>query len=198
MNNCWEKVKQLDGESEKMAQEPTKRVGYQFRLVNIECLPNSANYNVIMDLEESIEELLPYLAACLPGCTYTHGTGVINVMQAGHIIAIYPGHVTVTDLRTHDEAEEYCRECFQRIQEVKANATKIQPVFDKRPSLSVLDIVRVLPKTNCGECGMASCTAFAAGVFRRESTITDCAPLMRKRDDYQDLFRELQLNGYQI
>ena len=181
-----------------MSQEPIKREGYQFRLVNIECLPNSPNFNVIMDLEESLEVLLPYLAACLPGCTYKHGTGVINVMQAGHIIAIYPTYITITDMRTHEEAEEYCRKCFHRIQEVKASASRIQPVFDKRPSLSVLDIVRALPKSNCGECGMASCTAFAAGVFRRESTITDCAPLMRQTDEYQDLFRELQLNGYEI
>ncbi len=181
-----------------MEHDATKRAGYQFRLVNIECLPNSDSYNVIMDLEESIEELLPYLAASFPGCTYTHGAGVINFMQRGHIVAIYPTYMTITDLKTHDEAEEYCRKYFGKIQEVKANSTDIQPVFDKRPSLSVLDILRALPKTNCGECGAPSCTAFAAGVFRREAIITACTPLTRQREKYQDLFQELQINGYQI
>ncbi|MCK8602589.1 (Fe-S)-binding protein [Desulfoferrobacter suflitae] len=180
-----------------MERETTTPNGYRFRLVNIECLPNSANFNVIMDLQETIAELLPYLAAALPGCSYTVEAGVINLMDKGHIIAIYPTYLTITDVTTHAEAERYCRDYFQKIQEVKRNRANLQPVFTRHPTLSPLDILRALPKTNCQECGSVSCMAFAAAVFRREASITACAPLVQEQENYRDLFRELQRNGYQ-
>lgn len=180
-----------------MTHASTTRTGYRFRLVNIECLPNSANFNAIMDLDESIAELLPYLAASLPGCTYTHGTGVVNFMDEGHIVAIYANHLTITDLRDQNDAEAFCRKYFDTIQQVRANRKSITPVLQKRPSLGVLDILRALPKTNCGECGCASCMAFAARVFRREETVRKCAPLLHDAAKHRDLFHQLQLNGYQ-
>jgi hypothetical protein len=61
-----------------MDQTIVREQGYSFTLVNIDCLPSSTHFNVVMDLNESIDELLPYLTAILPGCTYVHGSGVIN------------------------------------------------------------------------------------------------------------------------
>lgn len=180
-----------------MMDEPTKKEGYGFRLVNIECLPNSSNFNVLMDLDESIEGLLPHLAAFLPGCTYMHGSGVINFMDEGHIVAIYPDRLTITDVQDQRDAEDFCREYFGKIQYIRANLSKIEPVFAKRSSVSVLDILRALPKTNCGECGSATCMAFAARVFRREDSINKCSPLLVDRENYLKLLNELQSNGYQ-
>jgi len=180
-----------------MKENFSQRTGYRFHLVNIECLPNSSNFNVLMDLDESIEELLPYLAAVLPGCTYVHGSGVINLMEQGHIVAIYPDRLTITDVQSHQGAEEFCRRYFSKIQHVRGNRTEIEPVFERRFSVGVLDILRALPKTNCGECGTATCMAFAARVFRREEIITRCAPLPRDNDRYLKLAHKLQANGYQ-
>lgn len=181
-----------------MTENFTHRAGYRFCLVNIECLPNSSNFNVLMDLDESIEEALPHLAASLPGCTYIHGTGVINVMDEGHIIAIYPRRLTITDVTNHDHAEQICADYFQRIQNVRGNIATIEPVFEKRSSLSVLDILRGLPKTNCGQCGSATCTAFAARVFRREESVLKCPPVAQNKTNHEKLLDQLQDNGYQI
>jgi ArsR family metal-binding transcriptional regulator len=175
-----------------------RRPGYSFRLVNIECLPGSTNFNVVMELEDSIKDLLPYLAAHLPGCTYTHGTDVINFMDHGHIVAIYPQHLTITDLKDQDQAESYCSEYYRNILHVRAHSSKIAPVFEKRPSLSVLDILRLLPKTNCRECGAVSCMAFAASVFRREELISKCTPLITDEPMHQQLMHKLKSNGYVI
>jgi len=177
-------------------QNVIRKPGYSFYLVNIDCMPTSDHFNVVMDMEESIEELLPYLAAGFLGCTYIHGTGVINLMDAGHIVAIYPRQITITDLRSIEEGERLCGEYFQKIAEVKATKESIRPVFEKRPSLTVLDILRRLPKTGCGLCGCTTCMAFAAGVFRREIVIASCPPLALEPEKYRDLFNQLRANGY--
>ncbi|MDY0039032.1 MAG: (Fe-S)-binding protein [Desulforhabdus sp.] len=175
----------------------SQRTGYRFHLVNIDCMPNSSNFNVVMDLDESVEELLPYLAAVLPGCTYVHGSDVINFMESGHIIALYPDRLTITDVRDHHDAESLCRLYYGKLHYVRTNRAAIEPVFEKRSSVGVLDILRALPKTNCGECGSASCMAFAARVFRRDAAITRCAPLLRDHSSYLKIADRLQANGYQ-
>jgi len=40
-----------------------------------------------------------------------------------------------------------------------------------------LEIYKLLPKTNCGDCGMASCLAFAAMVLKEEKRPSDCPRL---------------------
>jgi hypothetical protein len=40
-----------------------------------------------------------------------------------------------------------------------------------------LEIYALLPKTNCGECGVATCLAFAAAVLKEEELPSDCPHL---------------------
>ncbi len=181
-----------------MEQNTTRCGGYSFMLVNIDCLRDSTHFNIIMDLEHSIEDLLPYLAARLPGCTYTHGTGVINLMDAGHIVGIYPKQITITDVTGSEEARVLCAKYFSSIQDVASNRSAITPVLKKRSTITVMDILRALPRTNCGLCESATCMAFAARVFRREVSIGACEPLGASLESHEDLIRQLKENGYPV
>src|SRR5512143_3024315 len=40
-----------------------------------------------------------------------------------------------------------------------------------------LEIYALLPKTNCGECGTATCLAFAAAILKEEKQPADCPRL---------------------
>src|SRR5512145_533038 len=42
-----------------------------------------------------------------------------------------------------------------------------------------LELYKHLPRTNCGDCGVASCLAFAAAVIREEKRLADCPHLHR-------------------
>jgi ArsR family metal-binding transcriptional regulator len=179
--------------------EPTaiRENGYCFALVNIDCLRSSTNFNVVMEMDVSIEELLPYLAAVLPGCTYIHGTGVINLMDAGHIVAIYPKRITLTDVNDKDTAVRLCRSYFATIQEVGSSREQIVPQYERRPSITLLAILRHLPQTNCGRCQCPTCMAFAAQVFRRETPISTCEPLMEDlaTEKVKKLLQQLRLTA---
>ena len=151
-----------------------------FKLVNIECMPTSTKFNAIVDLEVDIEDLLPYLATVIRGCTYIHGMGELNYMDKGHIIAIKSGKITVTALADEAEARQVCEELRNTINQVDKQRESITPTLRKHARLDPLAVYRELPRTNCGECGEATCMAFAARVVSRELTANGCKILLEK------------------
>ncbi|MEM2103923.1 MAG: acetyl-CoA decarbonylase/synthase complex subunit gamma [Candidatus Bathyarchaeia archaeon] len=55
--------------------------------------------------------------------------------------------------------------------------------------LSPIDVYKLLPRTNCKECGEENCMAFATKVVNREVSIDKCSPLSKKEHEkaYQQL-----------
>ena len=49
--------------------------------------------------------------------------------------------------------------------------------------LSPIDVYKLLPKTNCKECGQENCMAFATKIVNREVNIDDCPPLHKKENE---------------
>ncbi|RLG26714.1 acetyl-CoA synthase subunit gamma, partial [Methanosarcinales archaeon] len=43
---------------------------------------------------------------------------------------------------------------------------------------SPLQVYKYLPQTNCGECGEATCMAFASHLLDRSKKVADCPPLL--------------------
>ncbi|MCJ7559703.1 acetyl-CoA decarbonylase/synthase complex subunit gamma [Candidatus Bathyarchaeota archaeon] len=49
--------------------------------------------------------------------------------------------------------------------------------------LSPIDVYKLLPKTNCKECGQENCMAFATKLVNREVTLEQCTPLLKKENE---------------
>jgi acetyl-CoA decarbonylase/synthase complex subunit gamma len=49
--------------------------------------------------------------------------------------------------------------------------------------LSPIDVYKLLPKTNCKECGQDNCMAFATKLVNREVTLEQCPPLLKKENE---------------
>lgn len=49
--------------------------------------------------------------------------------------------------------------------------------------LSPIDVYKLLPKTNCKECGVENCMAFATKIVNREINLDDCKPLFKKENE---------------
>jgi len=56
--------------------------------------------------------------------------------------------------------------------------------------LSPIDVYKLLPKTNCKECGEENCMAFATKVVNREVSIEKCPPLLTK--EYEKAYKQLK------
>jgi acetyl-CoA decarbonylase/synthase complex subunit gamma len=55
--------------------------------------------------------------------------------------------------------------------------------------LSPIEIYRILPGTNCTECGETNCMAFAAKLVNREAILEECTPLLDEK--YASAYAEL-------
>ena len=155
----------------------------EYKLVNIECMPSSSKFNMIADLDVDLGDLLPYLAAEIRGCTYIHGTEQLNYMYEGHIIAIRPRQITVTALQDEAEAQRISEDLKNIINSVCQRRGSIIPIMRKQARLDPLTVFRELPQTNCGECGEATCLAFAARVVSSELPASLCSPLLSADDE---------------
>jgi len=49
--------------------------------------------------------------------------------------------------------------------------------------LSPIDVYKLLPKTNCKECGEENCMAFATKIVNREVQVDQCPPLLKKGNE---------------
>ncbi len=49
--------------------------------------------------------------------------------------------------------------------------------------LSPIDVYKLLPRTNCKECGQENCMAFATKIVNREVQIDQCPPLLKKENE---------------
>lgn len=60
--------------------------------------------------------------------------------------------------------------------------------------LSPIEIYKILPRTNCKECGEANCMAFAAKLVVREAMLDGCKPLLEpgKEETYNKLWALLK------
>lgn len=63
-----------------------------------------------------------------------------------------------------------------------------------RREISPIDVYKLLPKTNCKECGEENCMAFAAKLVNREVTLEGCPPLLQKKHEgaYKELWEMLK------
>jgi acetyl-CoA decarbonylase/synthase complex subunit gamma len=60
--------------------------------------------------------------------------------------------------------------------------------------LSPIEIYKLLPGTNCKECGETNCMAFAAKLVNREATLKECTPLLDPKytENYNKLWALLK------
>jgi len=63
-----------------------------------------------------------------------------------------------------------------------------------KAEISPIDIYKLLPRTNCGECGERTCMAFATKLASREARLKDCPPLLKPefKEAHQKLWEMLK------
>ena len=78
--------------------------------------------------------------------------------------------------------------------------SEIEPNYSKGADLKALDLYKLLPGTNCKECGEPTCLAFAVKLAGQEAGILKCNPFFS--DKYQEkrkvLFELLHAAGYDV
>jgi ArsR family metal-binding transcriptional regulator len=90
----------------------------------------------------------------------------------------------MTLIEDEKEANQILSWVKDLINETYQNRDQIEPNYSTGDQLKPSDIQKLLPGTNCKECGFRSCLAFAFKLVDQEIDIVKCLPL------FSDQFKE--------
>jgi len=81
----------------------------------------------------------------------------------------------VSPLRGRDHAIDYIDDLIAFLNDLYARRHELTPSHKlDQPPVSVVDIVKMLPLTNCQKCGYPACMAFAAAIRKGKALPEDC------------------------
>lgn len=166
------------------------------------CLADPSKTRAVVEFEDEVSELLPYLNAVLPRAIYNHTERLLNFDQGGVMITIYPRQMALARVDDVEHAWRVVEEVRRLCAETEANRGNITPSFEQRHRPRALDIYRLLPgaqdKRYCRECGEPTCLVFATKLLAEKVNVTACAPLFTEAyaERRQMLLELLHAAGY--
>ena len=173
---------------------------YTFETMLPECNTFAETLNAVATLSDDVSKVFPYLASLIKQCSYDDNSKILTFKLEGKGIAMYPHKITVTKLRDREEAAQVLEKVKDFINRTHENRQNIEPCYKKGVELKYLDVFKLLPGTNCRECGQPTCLAFATLLVRQEASIKQCLPLFdgRFEDKRKKLFEMLRGAGYEV
>jgi ArsR family metal-binding transcriptional regulator len=142
------------------------------------CLAEPGKIQVVGTPSRSLAEVLPYLAT-LPGViTYRPEKPSLTFRRRPGFLTLLVDKVHITQVTDNEEGEELLKSLVEAINSTWENRAQLTAVTRPARILRPLDIYTLLPQTNCGDCGEATCMAFAAKLFMRERNVGECVPLV--------------------
>lgn len=128
-------------------------------------------------LNDDISPLLPYINAVAEEATFYERPDYIKFSLDGVLCGLHPGEGSAGLFEDPCQAHEFLQRLIAFLNQIHQRRDQIRPNPKRRRQVSVLEIYRLLPKSNCGECGHPGCMAFAAALSRQEADPMHCPGL---------------------
>jgi ArsR family metal-binding transcriptional regulator len=157
--------------------------GYVKQIFRPTCNPGFESVHCIARLNEDISEALPYLNAMLGGTEYFRDPPELMLLHYGKIIKVGGREIAVNALEDEKEADRILGWLQDHINEAWLNRDSIIPKYKGREKPKLIEILKLLPRTNCKKCGRATCMVFAAQMVEGGLGPEDCPDLP---DDFRE------------
>ena len=151
--------------------------GYSTEIFRPECNPQFQSLHCIAHLDEDVTAVLPYLNAVLGGHQYLKDPPSLTLKVHGKLITLHSREIAVNALKDDSEANKILEWLKQEINETWQKRNAIVPNFETPAQPLIFEILKLLPKTNCGECGQPTCMVFSSLVVQGVKGANDCPPL---------------------
>jgi ArsR family metal-binding transcriptional regulator len=136
--------------------------GYRPEIFKPTCNSHFQSLHCIAHLDEDVGEVLPYLNAVLGGDTYIKNPPSVTFNMHGKLVTVHSRKIAVNALRDEAEARSILEWLKKEINEAWDNRDTITPKFDGASKPQLLEIYKLLPKTNCRKCGQPTCMMFSS------------------------------------
>jgi ArsR family metal-binding transcriptional regulator len=151
--------------------------GYSLEIFRSKCNADAQSLHCFAHLDDDVGEVLPYLNTVLGGFTYTKEPPALTLKNSGKLITIHPRMIAVNALQDEEQAEKIIAWLQREINSTWEKRGEIEPSVEGAKQPALIEVLKLLPKTNCKECGLPTCMVFAVRVIEGVKDHTHCPSL---------------------
>ncbi len=149
--------------------------GYSdFSLKSPDCHPGAPIFRADFKLETDISRLFPYINAVVDSAEYYENPHYIKFMLNNRNCALYPDNIIGVPFESRENALIFFDQIKDFLNDIDSRKDSIEPNHEKFKHVSVIEVYKQLPRTNCKECGYATCMACADAISKGEADFDIC------------------------
>ncbi len=145
--------------------------------------------------EEDMGPLLPYINAVAERAELYDQPSMVRFVFQGIYCAVYPNRCIASPMNSKEHVRDFVDELIAYLTSILERKEEIIPRNTVFKPGAVPQILKLLPKTNCGDCGLKTCMAFAAMVAKQQVSPSQC-PYMSQ--PLAQTYPVLDQNGCQV
>jgi ArsR family metal-binding transcriptional regulator len=154
---------------------------YDLEVFTPPCDPGAERYAARARLNVDISEILPYLNATLRGAIYMPEAHALTWKKGGHSIAFHAHEIATSNAEDREGAEKELKGLIDLVNRTWERRAEITPDATTRQRPTPMAIYKLLPNTNCKQCGEPTCYTFALRLSTTQRKLSDCPPLFESQ-----------------
>lgn len=167
--------------------------GYSLEIFRSKCQSEAKGVHCYAHLNDDVSKVLPYLNTVLGAFVYTNDPPSLMLKNYGKLITIHARKIAVNALKDPEEAEKIVAWIQREINETWEKRLDIEPCSESEKRPVLLEVLKLLPRTNCQECGEKTCMVFASRAVEGSVGQGDCPRITsedkEKLKDYLSKFQ---------
>jgi len=152
---------------------------YDLEVYTPPCDPGAERFAARAHLCVDISEILPYLNATLRGAVYYAPVNALTWKKGGHNVAFHAFEIAVSNVEDRDGAEREINGLVSLVNRTWEHRTEIKPDVATHQRPTSMAIFKLLPQTNCKECGEQTCYNFALKLAVAQKRLGDCPTITK-------------------
>ena len=154
---------------------------YELEVFTPPCDPGAERYAARARLVIDISDVLPYLNATLRGAIYHPNAKALTWKKGGHNIAFHAYEIATSNVEDREGAEKEIKGLIDVVNRTWERRNEITPDTTTRQRPTPMAIYKLLPNTNCKQCGDPTCYSFALKLAASQKKLADCPALLESQ-----------------
>ncbi len=150
---------------------------YDLEIFKSKCQADAKGVHCFAHLHQDVSEALPYLNTVLGGFEYLKDPPAVTFKAQGKLITVHGNKIAVNALKDELEAKKIVEWLKNEINDAWEKHDEIEPSYKGMPRPGIIEILKLLPKTNCRECDQPTCMVFATKIAEGAKGPDDCTQL---------------------
>lgn len=150
---------------------------YELDVFTPPCAPGTERFSAIAHLTVDISEALPYLNATLEGALYNPNAQAVTWQHDGHKVVYSALQIAVSNVEDREEAIRLVESEIERVNQTWKLRGEIIPSTYAHQRTTPLEVYKLMPQTNCKDCGDPTCYVFATKLVAGQRELAECPEL---------------------